>query len=111
MTDKQIQAIRRQYNIHTLEHCEADIRSYMNSCLIYDEDYFESVSYCPSTYHKKMHIVHADELRSYGVKDPEKRIKELYNEQEITISKAIITRNTTTDSEGCTYNSCKFEDD
>jgi hypothetical protein len=41
----------------------------------------------------------------------EERVDELIKEQQDSLSRATISADVYTDSEGCTYNSCKWEDD
>lgn len=41
----------------------------------------------------------------------EKRVLELYNEQKTDFDKAIVFHNVYEDSEGCSYNSIKWEDE
>ena len=75
-------------------HRELDCREMINSCLIYGFTFLET---CYS--------------ESYIEELGKKRVLELYNEQKADFDKAIVFRNVYEDSEECTYNSIKWEDE
>lgn len=106
MTGKQIEKIRNE--IPRFEngipckltpeqkqlHKELDCRDMINSCLCYGSK-FLGTRYS-ETYIKEL---------------GEKRVLELYNEQKTDFDKAIVFHNVYEDSEGCSYNSIKWEDE
>ena len=106
MTGKQIEKIRNEIlefengvpckltPEQKLLHRELDCREMINSCLIYGSKFLE-------TQYSEPYI---EELG-------EKRVLELYNEQKADFDKAFVFHNVYTDSEGCTYNSIKWEDE
>ena len=75
-------------------HRELDCREIINSCLFYGSNFLESRY--SETYIKEL---------------GEKRVLELFNEQKADFDKAIVFHNVYKDSEGCTYNSIKWEDE
>lgn len=106
MTGKQIEKIRNE--IPRFEngipckltpeqkrlHKELDCRDMINSCLCYGSK-FLGTRYS-ETYIKEL---------------GEKRVLELFNEQKTDFDKAIVFHNVYEDSEGCSYNSIKWEDE
>lgn len=106
MTGKQIEKIRNEIPRfengvpckltpeQKLLHRELDCREMINSCLIYGSSFLE-------TRYSEPYI---EELGK-------KRVLELYNEQKSDFDKAIVFHNVYEDSEGCTYNSIKWEDE
>lgn len=106
MTGKQIEKIRNEIPRfengvpckltpeQKLLHRELDCREMINSCLIYGSSFLK-------TRYSEPYI---EELGK-------KRVLELYNEQKSDFDKAIVFHNVYEDSEGCTYNSIKWEDE
>lgn len=77
-----------------LLHRELDCREMINSCLIYGSNFW-------GTRYSEPYI---EELGK-------ERVLELYNEQKSDFDKAIVFHNVYEDSEGCSYNSIKWEDE
>lgn len=77
-----------------LLHRELDCREMINSCLIYGSNFL-------GTRYSEPYI---EELGK-------ERVLELYNEQKSDFDKAIVFHNVYKDSEGCIYNSIKWEDE
>lgn len=80
---------------------ELECREMINSCLVYGDDPFEET--------EKWWYMHGYCKRSY-MSDYEdtlgkERVRELYEEQKESLSKATIHHNVYTDNEGLTYNS------
>ena len=106
MTGKQIEKIRKE--IPQFEngipceltpeqkrlHRELDCRDMINSCLCYGSSFLES---CYSEPY----------IQELG----KERVIELYNEQKTDFDKAIVFHNVYENSELCSYNSIKWEDE
>ena len=75
-------------------HRELDCREMINSCLCYGDNFIES------RYSENY-------IKELG----KERVLELYNEQKSDFDKAIVFHNVYEDSEGCSYNSIKWEDE
>lgn len=118
MTDRQIKEAMKtiphwsKYDSMTKEqqriHNELSCREMINSIMIYG-----SIN---SPYNQKDDILH-DYLQERCEHEnsmffvPRTRIIELVKEQQNDIRKAVVTPCVYTDSEGCTYNSCKWGDE
>ena len=112
MTRKQIDQVRKELRKKTYKDWtdaekmidrELYCREMINSCLIYG-----SASYY---FYNKESEQFGHYATNYVRELGEKRVKELFEEQCADFAKATVYRNVYTDSEGCTYNSCKWEDD
>lgn len=85
---------------------ELNCRSMINSMLIYG-DSTDKESYGYNKYLKP----YTEKGNWHDGLFNEKRLAELIAEQKADFAKAIVRQSVYTDSEGCTYNSCKWEDD
>lgn len=106
MTGKQIKKIRKEIprfengipcKLTTEQkrlHRELDCREMINSCLCYGSNFLKSHYSDPY-------------IQELG----RERVLELYNEQKTDFDKATVFRNVYKDSEGCSYNSIKWEDE
>ena len=75
-------------------HRELDCREMINSCLCYGRSFLESRYSEPY-------------IQELG----REKVFELYNEQKTDFDKATVYHNVYEDSEGCSYNSIKWEDE
>lgn len=106
MTDKQIEKIRNEIPQfkngipceltpeQKILHRELDCRDMINSCLCYGSKFLESRYSEPY-------------IKELG----KEKVVQLYNEQKEDFDKAIVFHNVYVDSEGCSYNSIKWEDE
>lgn len=123
MTRKQIEAAERklveQYhdyetntnfreptNEERLAYEELQCREMINSILIYGSS-ADKGSYSYERYLKP--YIEGDHWHKYLLS--EARVDELIAEQKDSLSRAVVRANVYEDCEGCTYNSCKWEDD
>ena len=112
MTDKQIEKLGdslrgKMFKDMTKEertlYDELSCRGMINSCLIYGTARYNFYDPATGIFAYYAH----DHIERLG-KD---EVIRLYNEQVEDFKKAVVIRNVYTDSEGCTYNSCKWADD
>ena len=118
MTDKQIEKLRDSLRgkmfkdmskeEYILYH-ELSWRSFVNSCLIYDQEYHivdkeGNLAIKPNDYVYSRYNLY---IKPIG----EERAMELYREQKKAFARAKVIKNVATDSEGVSYNSVKWEDD
>jgi hypothetical protein len=87
---------------------ELSWRGYVNSCLIYDEEYHivdkdGNLAITPNDYVYSIYNLY---IKPIG----EERAMELYREQKETFSKAKVIKNVATDGEGVSYNSVIWGD-
>jgi hypothetical protein len=123
MTRKEIEAAERKlveqyhdYETNTnfreptheerLAYEELQCREMINSILIYGSS-ADKGSYSYERYLKP--YIKGDHWHKYLL--TEQRVDELIAEQKDSLSRAVIRANVYEDSEGCTYNSCHWEDD
>lgn len=111
MTDKQIEASKKQLPLHfkdmtveqRREYEELSCREMINSCLVYGEARYNF--YDPNT--GEFGIYAQNYIKSLG----EDTVVKLFNEQSADFAKAIVKKNVHQDSEGVTYNSVIWEDE
>ena len=89
-----------------LAYEELQCREMINSILIYGSS-ADKGSYSYEKYLKP--YIEGDHWHKYLLS--EARVDELIAEQKDSLSRAVVKANAYEDSEGCTYNSCKWEDD
>ena len=106
MTDKQIRAALDKEEYGTILYTELSCREMINSILIYGYS-IDKDSYSYERYIKP--YIEGD--RWHSVLLSEQRVDELIAEQKDSLSRAVIRANAYEDSEGCSYYSCKWEDD
>jgi hypothetical protein len=111
MTGKQIEAAKKLLPSPLMKMTsrqrrlreELDCRDMINSCLIYG-----SAGYDFYNPHTGVFGQYAEDYVKTLGKDS---VIRLFNEQHCDFSKAVVRYSVYTDREGCTYNSCKWEDE
>jgi hypothetical protein len=111
MTRKQIDALKETAEYGTELYEELSCREMINSILIYgninsaDEGGYSHERYVKPFYTGKHQFYNKKPLLT------KERVLELIEEQKADFAKAVVRANTYTDGEGCTYNSCRWEDE